>query len=525
MISLGPLLGIEGDYQYSLVLLLPLDLEEKPLKLCLSFGGGKHELDVRACDTLRANRLYRCIIPIEKAPQPYEVTYRVIRDGQPLANTAGQSEWTFVVPGTDTLPKIGFASCNGSSSHFPSEMSNADYIMWDRLWDNHETDGLDYSFHGLLLCGDQIYADPIWERISYFKDHDLLGWRSTKKMSSHTVDPRDKADLIKEIENFYEDLYIASWSKAPVSRVLASIPSAMMWDDHDIIDGWGSYPKALQNCELFAAIFEVAKRYFELLQVRTRENASLISNTHYSQHISFRNYEILILDNRSFRRQDQIMSDEQYEDLRRINDSTLFGSCPVALEGQRVVLFAIPVPIAHLNYRRRVEEWLKWLVKGDFRKSLDDDALDHWDHHIHADEQRQLIDLIFNFGDTHSPKYVHVLSGDVHSAGAGRIKRTSGSERYVNQAVSSAIVHKPAGKIFQWFVDIVSTRKSRVKGYEVGLAEFGNEGKAPKTIYDRNVGFLYKAATKGLKYYLILERGKTAYEWKQPPQFAPDDAQ
>ena len=29
------------------------------------------------------------------------------------------------------------------------------------------------------------------------------------------------------------------------------MPQVMMWDDHDIFDGWGSYPHALLTCSVF----------------------------------------------------------------------------------------------------------------------------------------------------------------------------------------------------------------------------------------------------------------------------------
>ncbi len=31
----------------------------------------------------------------------------------------------------------------------------------------------------------------------------------------------------------------------------------MTWDDHDIFDGWGSYPPVMQNCEVFQAVWRV----------------------------------------------------------------------------------------------------------------------------------------------------------------------------------------------------------------------------------------------------------------------------
>lgn len=36
-----------------------------------------------------------------------------------------------------------------------------------------------------------------------------------------------------------------------MAEAFASIPSVNMWDDHDIIDGYGSYPSDMQNTDLF----------------------------------------------------------------------------------------------------------------------------------------------------------------------------------------------------------------------------------------------------------------------------------
>ena len=33
--------------------------------------------------------------------------------------------------------------------------------------------------------------------------------------------------------------------------MLALVPTVAMWDDHDLIDGWGSYPAERQDCAVF----------------------------------------------------------------------------------------------------------------------------------------------------------------------------------------------------------------------------------------------------------------------------------
>ncbi|MCJ1425690.1 hypothetical protein MMC29_003590 [Sticta canariensis] len=42
-----------------------------------------------------------------------------------------------------------------------------------------------------------------------------------------------------------------------------------MWDDHDIFDGWGSYPERLQLCPMFQGLFSIARRFYLLFQHHT----------------------------------------------------------------------------------------------------------------------------------------------------------------------------------------------------------------------------------------------------------------
>ena len=41
------------------------------------------------------------------------------------------------------------------------------------------------------------------------------------------------------------------------------------WDDHDIFDGWGSYPPELNTCHVFNAVFREAQRMYLLFQQGT----------------------------------------------------------------------------------------------------------------------------------------------------------------------------------------------------------------------------------------------------------------
>jgi len=57
--------------------------------------------------------------------------------------------------------------------------------------------------------------------------------------------------MAEEATYFYFTHYRQHWCSRHLADALACIPQVMMWDDHDIFDGWGSYPHALLTCSVF----------------------------------------------------------------------------------------------------------------------------------------------------------------------------------------------------------------------------------------------------------------------------------
>lgn len=69
-------------------------------------------------------------------------------------------------------------------------------------------------------------------------------------------------------------------SKA-LKEMFSCIPNVMLWDDHDIFDGWGSYPPDMLNCPVFQGIYGIARKFYMLFQHHVtiedvqRENSDL----------------------------------------------------------------------------------------------------------------------------------------------------------------------------------------------------------------------------------------------------------
>ena len=80
--------------------------------------------------------------------------------------------------------------------------------------------------HTVLLLGDQVYADEVSPKTLAF----LRGRRDTTKPPGEGI-----ADFEE-----YTQLYREAWTDPPIRWLLSTVPSAMIFDDHDVIDDWNT---------------------------------------------------------------------------------------------------------------------------------------------------------------------------------------------------------------------------------------------------------------------------------------------
>ncbi|HVK98871.1 MAG TPA: alkaline phosphatase D family protein, partial [Dongiaceae bacterium] len=317
----GPLLGLESDSLYTVCFTTTKNIAKASV-----IANGRAVPAVNVGETYGAH-FWRADIQIAPQQSAQQVRYSVQLDGNPANNRNNSSEWQFYVPGKDEKPKILYASCNGFSSADLVNKTEHPYALWERLQQEHSA--APYSL--MIMGGDQVYADEIWSLVPTLKEWSKLKRKEKAKR------PQSKP-LLQQIDRFYDDLYPQRWSNPVMADVLATVPNVMMWDDHDIFDGWGSYPEDLHNSPVFQAIFNTAKRYFELLQLRSRRNGSLLNRDglHYAFAFQFRGYHILALDNRSERTLSQVMSRQQWDDVIAYLDKQ-------AQQGDLLLLSAVPV--------------------------------------------------------------------------------------------------------------------------------------------------------------------------------------
>lgn len=434
-ILVGPLLGIESDNNYSFCFLTDSSVETASVIV------GSTTISARQIKQLPSGTFWRAntAVDIPDDKDGKRIRYTISLDGVAARDQEKRDFWDFYVPGKKEEPRIAYTSCNGVSKADLISKIEDPFCLWREMASIHES----RPFSLLLMGGDQLYADSIWEKVPT-----LAKW--SEKRIKEQLKSKPTKQMRLQIDRFYSDLYLERWRQKEMSYMFASVPSVMMWDDHDIFDGWGSFPENLQNCDVYRAIFEYAKKYFEIFQIRSSENSSLLSNEsdHYGFRLDFRDYTVLGLDNRSERTQQTVMSHSHWQDILEIlND-------PSNIRNTLLVMSAVPVVYRDFSFTETAFEITPW------DESLTDDLKDHWRAKEHQGERSRLImnllkstrarkELATEEPSKNKPRTI-ILSGDVHVGCLGVISdQTEEDVVKVHQVVSSGIVH-PAPTLIAW---------------------------------------------------------------------------
>ena len=424
-LALGPLLSVEDDNKYVICFLSKNDSD-------FSIFIDKEEIKAEKIGILKSGNFYRAEFEIKQSKKSKTITYNILNNNT-NSNTIdafNRDSWSFYVPSSTEKPKFAYASCNGFSSPDLLAKTDEPYLLWDKLIDQHENE----PFSILIMGGDQVYADELWSKVKELEEWSRLNMNDKMKRKATKA-------MIRNLDTFYESLYLKKWSDEQMSLCLASIPTVMMWDDHDIFDGWGSYPQELLDCDVYQNIFKTAKKYFEIFQIRSLKNQTLLTKdrTHFSFALKFRNYHILGLDNRTQRSIYQVMGNDQWKDLNTYLDENI-------LNDNLLVLSAVPVVYRDFSLTENLVDFTSW------QEELTDDLKDHWRAKEHQGERMRLIMRLFmNIEKRKVSKRntrTVILSGDVHVGSLGVINDHKNQNK-IHQVVSSGIVHTPPSYV-EW---------------------------------------------------------------------------
>jgi phosphodiesterase/alkaline phosphatase D-like protein len=333
--------------------------------------------------------------------------------------------------------RIAFTACNGLERDLPGDARPGRNAHWCHLANEHAS----HPFQLLLQGGDQVYADGVWDVVP-----ELARWIT----DGRPVDRILSATALSAVHDFYFDLYCWVWGQRDLVPLLASIPSLMMWDDHDIFDGWGSHGSKLQACPIFQAVWSVAREHFALFQLGVcpaprPEELDDTRVTHFGWSYALGNTGVIAPDLRSERTQRRVMGEAGWN---------WFVQALAELSHCRHVLLISSVPV--VNFDLSPLERLLALLPADWL--MQDDLRDQWRSYVHRKEWRRLVSHLLDFSEQTRTR-VTVLSGEIHLGAFGKVYR---DETECLQLISSGIVHPSPPRRYARLLDLLSRGSSKV---------------------------------------------------------------
>ena len=401
--------------------------------------------------------------------QQFEARWQYEVEGLTYTDESKQRKpQVFVVPSVSQSMRILFHSCNGFSV-------GTDVDAWSgpALWNDVLRMHAQKPFHVMLGGGDQIYNDGV--RV----DGPLKPWTAISNPHKRREFPFDEK-MRDDCDDYYFNNYVRWYGHAPFSTANGQIPQVNIWDDHDIIDGFGSYTDRFMRCAVFRGIGGVAHKYYMLFQhhmappkstfttdapqttnvgpegievdpaqlkktfVMTDdvEDPSYLIGQKPGPYVEERSRNIITqlgariafcgIDARMERTRHQINYPETYTMIfDRLNKEFAANKELKHL----ILLLGVPIAYPRLQWLENILSSpiigpIKFLNKrfgfagslfNQFDGSVDllDDLDDHYTAHQHKHERRDLILRLQEFSKQHSAR-VTILGGDVHLAAIGR---------------------------------------------------------------------------------------------------------
>ncbi|KAI8466328.1 MAG: hypothetical protein J3K34DRAFT_485023 [Monoraphidium minutum] len=400
-------------------------------------------------DTYSEWNFWRFDLEVPMGDKQKRVDYEV--EGAPQGGS-------FYVAGRDQAWHWGYYSCNGFTPDVPRGDVDAVWRGLQPLWRDVLERHAACPMHVLVGGGDQLYND------------DVLKSPALAPFLESPAEARASwawsRDMKRDVEAYYFHHYSVHFTYGLIGEALRSIPQIMTWDDHDIFDGWGSYPEHLQLCDVFQGMFRAARRFFLLFQLHTTVDLhrwhGVFGKKSYNQVVLLGPRIALALpDCRSRRTENQVLALDTHMNL-----IVKVDELPDSVT-HLVVGTTVPVVYPHLLGGDAILSGMARLNKigcfnALFRRTgihdavfnemeepeLLDDLKDHWSSPNHKDERRFLIEHLQMLAKIKNLR-VSLISGDVHLATTGRLYSWPKPDdlkrdfRFMPQIVSSAIANAP----------------------------------------------------------------------------------
>jgi hypothetical protein len=221
-ISVGPLLRYAGGTDATIWV-----ETDAPCEVTLAVGDRRS-----SCSTFRVADHHFALVHVEGLEPGSRSEYEVLLDGERRWPEEGSGFPRSVIPLLDEGDpvRIVFGSCRVSAPHEPPYTSSFEederglgvdalYAMAMRLKGNPED-----LPHALVLLGDQVYAHkPPFDTAEFISRR-----RDTGK---------PPGEVVADFEEYCR-LYRDSWMDPAIRWLFSTVPSAMVFDDHEVSDDW-----------------------------------------------------------------------------------------------------------------------------------------------------------------------------------------------------------------------------------------------------------------------------------------------
>jgi hypothetical protein len=396
-------------------------------------------------------------------------------------NDESLPHFQFFLPSIDQSMNVMSYSCNGFSLN--TDTTKFRGSLWLDVMRKHSNPS--FHYHVMIGGGDQIYADSIKNTSPEFTEwlkHKHI--HSTDKLTDKMRESFNHYYLNRYIEWFGKGYWVGPNGRTIQSvlpMALASIPQINIFDDHDIIDGFGSYSDITMRQQIFQGVGQEAFKYYMLFQHHTpydeppeNERSWIVGKTKgpYIDQLSRSVYArlgasigFLGLDCRTERTKHQVVSEETYDIVfnRLLKEIKLSKDINKPIK-HLYVLLGIPIAYPRMVFIERIMDSpligpiLYLARKGiiarglvnefDGEVELLDDLNDHWCAHFHKKERNKFMERLMKVGAENNVR-ITILSGDVHLSCISRFRnndrqlQAQNDPKFIINLISSAIVNIP----------------------------------------------------------------------------------
>jgi alkaline phosphatase D len=390
---------------------------------------------------------------IEPDPQHDDVGVAVLEAGEPRPGVefdvrleSQVRRGRFAPAATERAPfSFAFGSCHQPFSESLDESGRVDRLDGAAIYPRINRLLTERGASFAMWLGDQVYSDAVSEM-------------SVREKLADDPTVSDQALL-----DTYRHLYRGFFNERGYRELAEALPAYLMWDDHDIFDGWGSL---IDRTAFDERVYRAAEKAFVEYQHLRNPTGTLGSRPPFGYSFWRGDVGFHVPDLRGERdfEKGQILGAAGWKLLDDFLAEATDRDVPT-------VFIGASVPVVHAS--PAMMKALEGLNASPGR-----DVRDRWSVPTFEAERTKLVDRLFAWQSAKPKRQVIVLSGDVHVGAAFSVRPRMGRGHF-HQWTSSALStpdglkHVLANRLITRFVRL---GEHELRVWRKGLATSNNVG-------------------------------------------------